>query len=113
MEGGADEAGPGLWVSTHHDIFQHRHPIKELDILECPRHTTLGHLVWYQAVQGLTIKVDDATVRCIEAGDEVEQGGLAGTVGTYDTLYLPCADLKTHLSHGMNAAKRLGEIVRF
>jgi hypothetical protein len=59
------------------------------------------------------MKVDGTSVGSIEAGDEVEQCGLAGTIGTNNTLYLPSGYRKTHLSNGMNATKRFGNVIRF
>ena len=53
----------------------------------------------------LSVKADAALVRPIDAGDDVEQGRFAGTVGPDDRDDAAAGDLERQVVHGGNAAK--------
>ena len=89
---GNGEAGrPHQRVVLRHDqILQHRHAGEQADVLEGPRHLRplrdpkIVHPLEQKARAVLMRERDPAFGRLVEAGDAVEQGGLAGAIGADD-----------------------------
>ena len=65
---------------------------------------------WRQVIDDLAIERDRARVRLEHPGHEIDQGALAGTVRTDETVDLSGADLEVNLSQDDVAGERLCEL---
>jgi hypothetical protein len=68
-------------VAAELDVVEHRHAAEQRDVLEGAREPELGALRGGQAGDVLAAEADVAAVGPVEAGNGVEQRGLAGAVG--------------------------------
>jgi hypothetical protein len=67
-------------MGAEHDVLDHAHGAEQAQGLECPRHAAAGDLVGAQAGDRAAVDADLAAARAVQAGDDVERGGLAGAV---------------------------------
>lgn len=78
---GVQQGAAGTNMAAHHHIFQYRHIREDLQVLEGAGHAQPGTGMWRQVFDGLALEMDAALRDRIDAGDQVEKGGLAGAVG--------------------------------
>ena len=90
------DAGPRPAVAADHHVLQDRHVGEQADVLKGPGHSQLRDLVDLDAVDPPAFPPgrrdeDIPFGRLVDAGDAVEEGGLAGAVGADqgDDLALP------------------------
>src|SRR5690606_15304091 len=79
-EDGGDGACLGPAVHAGHDVLEHRHLAEQPDVLEGAGDAGLGNLVRFAPHHLLAVEADGAALRLVEAGDAVEERGLAGAV---------------------------------
>jgi len=81
VEGIQEEVPPHLEQATGHDIVQHRHALEEGNVLEgcarCPSSATSKGLSW----SILAVEDDAASLRMVEAADDVQKRGLSRPLG--------------------------------
>ena len=70
-----------------HHAFQTGHIVEKAGCLEIPHQTDGGTSVWTQPGNVLSIKYDFSSGRLNEACNQIEQSGLAGTVGADYSQY--------------------------
>ena len=79
-------------VLPQHDILQHRHALKESNRLERTGNTSGRDLIRFQANDAFVTQLDIAAGWRIDTGDKVQQGRLAGAIGTDDAFDLMMID---------------------
>src|SRR5213594_2397570 len=77
---GESAIGDGL-VRTDANVVEDRQVLEEPDVLERPRNAELADLVGLPAAEWPSTKKDLPRGRTVHAGEHVEDGGLAGSVG--------------------------------
>ena len=83
----------GSNVSSDHDVFQDGHVGKESNILEGSGDAGLSHLVNGAGFVGLAVEFKPTGVRLVEAGNDIEKGGLACPIGANEAVDLPLLHL--------------------
>ena len=80
-----------------HQVFHHGHVGEQADVLECPGYAHLGDLVGIKAKHRFPVEEDLTLGGRDHARDGVEERGLPGTVGAYNTddLSLIYVEIKT------------------
>src|SRR5712692_8071942 len=68
-------------LNADQDVVEHRHRAEEREVLKSPRHALPDDLVRRHLEHLRTADRDGASRGFIDAGDDVEKGGLAGAVG--------------------------------
>ena len=92
-------------VAADHDVFQNRHILEDLKILERAAEPAPGALEGRQTVDGYAGQYDLARGRSDHAADHVEQRGLACAVRPDDGLDLPLAHREIEIGDGLQSAK--------
>ena len=87
----AEHALMGAHVAADHDVFQRRHFAEQADILEGTRNAGLGHFMRRRRRIRFAGQLEGAAVGLIQAGDDIEEGGLAGAVGADQAVDLALA----------------------
>src|SRR5271157_652964 len=95
--------------SSCHHIFKHGHVADHLDHLEGSRYPHLANLISPEPCNIVSTKSDMASVRWIEAGDTIEEGRLAGPVGTDDAHNLFIFHAEIYVVIGIEPAEVLGD----
>src|SRR6185503_9085372 len=72
-------------VTRRHDVFEHGHAREEPDVLKRSRDAAAGDLIRTQTVDALAVEEDRTGSGLIDAGEQVEDRGLAGAVWTNQT----------------------------
>ena len=81
-----------LVVQTDLDVVLHRHGVEQANVLECTGNTHAVDLVDRLARGVLAVEQDGAVRGLVHLGEQVEDRGLAGAVGTDETGDLGLAD---------------------
>ncbi len=97
-------------VPAHHDVLQRRHLVEEADVLEGARDAQPGDLRREHAGDLATLEADGARRGPVDAGDGVEQRGLAGPVGADQPDDLVLVGVEVDLVDGDEAAERLDQL---
>src|SRR5690242_8723682 len=71
-------------VPPDQDVLKHAHAAEETDVLKRACDAGCGNSVRAQTRDVASIETDGAGIRSIDAGDEIEKRGLAGTVRADD-----------------------------
>jgi hypothetical protein len=79
----------------HQDIVKGAHSPEELHILEGTGNAAAGDLIWSEAGDVLTPKVNSATRRVIKTSNTVEDGRFASTVWANQPMDLALLDSKS------------------
>ena len=79
-------------MQTDLDVILHRHGVEQANVLECTGNTHAVDLIDRLARGVLTIEQDGAMRGLVHLGEQVEDRGLAGTVGADETGDLGLAD---------------------
>jgi hypothetical protein len=94
-------------VAADHHVLERRHLGEQPDVLEGARDAGLGHLVHRGRGVGLAAELEAAAVGRVQAGDHVEEGGLAGAVGADQAVDLALVDGDADVRQGLQAAEAL------
>jgi hypothetical protein len=95
-------------VETHQDIFQGGQVREESNILIGAGNSQSDDLVGQEPNEVLSVKEDFPGFRTIETGNAVEQGCLAGSVGSDDAVNALLSDFNSEVIHSHEAAKPFG-----
>jgi hypothetical protein len=87
-----EPAAARLDVVADHDVFEHGHRAEQGEVLKRARHSVPEDLVRSHLSDRRTVDCDAARRRSVDARDDVEQGGLARTVGSDEPHHLACLD---------------------
>ena len=118
-------------VAGGENVVEHRLALEKANVLEGARHA-FGHdvvglvlqrlfalrllalgVIGHKTAADAVAAEEDLTLReRVNAGDEVEDGGLARAVGTDETVDLALLDLKGDVAHGGQTAEALGHMVK-
>ena len=101
-----EKAGVHFQSPARHDVVERRHSTKQGDVLECPRYAAIGRLVRAHLRACFTLEGDTALLRVIEAVDDIEHRGLAGTVRADDRTNFPFANVEGNAAHRLHATER-------
>ena len=94
-------------------VVEHRHGLEQADVLKRAGNAGLYHLIGLLAVELLTAEVECPLRRHIHTGEQVKDRGLACTVRTDESHELALMDLHVEVRHGLQAAERNAEVLRF
>jgi len=90
---------------TGHDIFQAGHGGKQANVLEGPSHSQGCNAVRGERLRRPVVEADGAGCGPDYAADDIEQGGLAGAVGSNEAVNRARFYLQADPVEGPNAAK--------
>ena len=90
---------------AHEHVFLHRHLVEEADVLEGARDAHLVDLHHAEARRVVAVDQDGATRGCVDVGQQVEDGGLAGAVGPDEARDLRAAHGDVEVVDGNQAAE--------
>ena len=94
---------------AHHHVLERGEPGEGLHELERPREAQAADRVGLEPDQGRVVEGDRAVARRVEAGDQVEHGGLAGAVGPDEPDDLAGRDREVEPVDGLQPAEALAE----
>ena len=92
-------------VQAHLDVIDHVQFLEQADVLEGTGHAHAVDLIGLFAGGGHTIDQDGAAGGLVDVGQQVEHGGLTGTVGADQTGDLVAADHQVEAVHSGQAAE--------
>src|SRR5690606_20259171 len=98
-------------VAPRHDVLEGAHVEEDLQVLERAPDAGRGERVRRQAGQFASVERDAAGARHVDAGEQVEQRGLAGAVRADDRVNRARVDRKRQSLHRVDAAEFPGEPV--
>ena len=107
---GAPDAGLGAAVAADHHVLQHGHVAEQTDVLEGAGHAQRRDEVGLAPVEQMLLAVGAVQVHgafrgLVDAGDAVEEGGLAGAVGADEGHDLTFVDGQVQLVEGAQTAE--------
>src|SRR5438309_1615992 len=106
-----EERPQALAPDRHEHVLQRREPREDSSQLKCPADPELIDSVGSKPVDGLRLEADRALVAGDEAGDHVEDGGLARAVGSDQPSDAAGLDGDRALVHRDDAAESLRQVV--
>ena len=93
------------------DIFDRGHRLEQTDVLKGTRQPQLGHTIRLHPGDvghlAVDIELDGSLAWLIDARQQVEEGRLAGAVGSDQSDQLPFADLHADIGNGAKSAEVL------
>ncbi len=95
-----------------HHVVDHRHRRQRLGDLERPHHPEAGDHVRRPALDLAPVEHRPAPVGPVEAGDQVEEGGLAGAVRPDQRRDRALVDVHGRAADGLDAAEALVDLGR-
>ena len=98
-------------MHADHDIFEQRHFLEYANILESAGDATLGNLVRRHLADVFAIKNDLARGGTQQAGNQIEDGSLAGAIRTDQTKDATLWHMELNSLQYLQAAKVLADIV--
>src|SRR5262249_34461901 len=104
---GAKDSGSRAHVSADHGVFERAHVAEQADILESARDSPCRDFVRLGSGQTCGVERTLAAVWRIDAGEDVEQRGLARSVGSDQPENLAAPDRDGDLRQGAQAAEAL------
>ena len=110
IEHAAEHARAHAHVAAEHQVVEHGEAAEQGDVLERARHAERRDLARRPARDVAALEHDAAGIRLVEAGDHVEQRGLAGAVGADDREDAALGDVDRHAVDGGDAAEVLGNV---
>jgi hypothetical protein len=96
-------------MHPRHDILDHRHVGEHADILERARHAKPGALVRRGGCDVAAVERQGAGSGRQQAGDQVEQRRLAGTIRPDDAVDAAGCNIHIDLVDGEQAGELLGQ----
>ena len=103
------DGGMGPHMVGGGDVLEHREVTEQGVELEGAPDAHLGHLVGLGLGDVLAAVDDVPAGGGVDAGDEVEEGGLARAVGAQEAFDLPFLDVEIQVVHDSQPAKALGQ----
>jgi len=100
-------------VATHHDVLEHRHVGKDLEILKGAPDPEGRSVRRREPVQEAAAEANAAPVEGEETADQVEERRLPGAVGADDRPDLSRKDLEADAGDGDDAAELLPDVTDF
>ena len=100
-----ERSAPAEMLADHH-VVGRGEPREQADVLVGARHTQLGHPMRRQAIDAAPVQLDPPAGGLEQAGDEVEQRGLARAVGTDQAVHLGIGNGEGGVVHRADAAER-------
>src|ERR1700674_2804657 len=107
----AKHAGMGANVTTHHHVLQCRHIGEQANVLEGAGNTSFRYDMRLIGGECCAIEYELATGHSVQAGEGVEQGGLAGTVWPDQAEYFAAIDGQRNVRQRSEAPKPLGDMI--
>src|SRR5262245_26512381 len=98
-------------MRTEQHVLEHGHLGIDAEVLECPRDTERDDLSGGDALDSSAGKRDGPGRNPVEAGDAVEQRGLARAIGPDQSANLACIDVATHAIERAHAAEAHRNVV--
>ena len=98
-------------VAADHHVLDGRHLGEQPDVLEGARDARLRDLVHRGRLVRRAAQHEGAAVGRVQAGDDVEEGGLAGAVGADQAVDLARIDGDADVGQGLQAAEALGHAI--
>ena len=96
------EIRAAMHMAADQQVVEHRFAVEQFGILERPGDAEFGHPMGRCAGHVRAGEGHAPGVGVVEAADDVEDGGLAGTVGADDAEHLAFQDRKRNIPHRMN-----------
>ncbi|KAG1242293.1 hypothetical protein G6F68_016260 [Rhizopus microsporus] len=106
---GAQHARLGAHVASDHHVLDGRQVGEQADILEGARQARKGDFMRLLARHGFAIEGAAALFRDVQAGQHVEQRGLARAVRADQPINLALLDIETDVRQGLQAAEALAQ----
>ncbi len=100
-----------LEVASGHDVVEHRHAAKKGDVLEGAGDSLPRGFVGIDDVAPLALERDAASLRVVDAVDDVEHRGLARAVRADDGADFVRADIEGNALEGNHSAEGEGDVV--
>ena len=94
---------------TDRDVLEHAQSLERLHDLEGAAHARVAHAVGTQAGDRLAVERYRAGGRRVDAGDHVEDRGLARAVGADQRVDRAGGNGETHVMHGAQATEALAD----
>src|SRR5207253_7791972 len=94
------------------DVLERRHLLKESDVLERAADAALRDRMGRQTGDVLTVELDEAARRLVDAGQHVEEGRLAGAVWPDQADGRPARDREVDVVDGQQATEFLPQGTR-
>src|SRR5690606_33560654 len=104
-------AGTSTNVPAYHDVLDGTQGSEQTDVLKGTCQTRHRNLMRLQTCQLVPHEIAVAGLRHIQAGQHVEQGGLACPIGADQTVNIALANRKTDIRQGLQPAETLAELV--
>jgi hypothetical protein len=102
----------GVRLERELDVLQRRSLREQAGDLERARDAEAGDPLGGLAGDVAPGEDDPATRRLQEAGEQMEQGGLAGAVGADQRVHGPLGDTEVHVADRAEALELLGQALR-
>src|SRR5690606_34304240 len=96
-------------MTAGHHVLERRHVREDLQVLERAPDARGGEPVCRQSGEVASAEPDAARARQVDAGEQVQQRGLAGAVRADDRVHEPGRELEGEVLDGMHAAELLGQ----
>jgi hypothetical protein len=97
-------------VPAKQHVLPHTHAAEQRQVLKGAADAQFGYTVTGQTLQRLPVKHDGAALEVVQAGQAVEQGGLAGPVGADQADDLTRVDLEGNAVQGDDTAEAHADI---
>ena len=95
----------------HSDVVQDIHVAPQGQVLEGSSQSPGGNFIGFKSFDGIAFQVNFTLGGGVHPGDEIENGGLAGTVGADESGDLPGFDAQTVVVYRTKAAEIVGHAV--
>ena len=109
-EHAGQHAGAGADMAADHDIFQHVHVAEEFDVLEGTGQAGPGDAMRRPVADGAAAEDDLAAIGGQCAGDQVEQRGFTGAIGTDHGLDVLALDIEADVFDRVQSAEPAVEL---
>jgi len=96
-------------METHEDILHGREVREEANILIGARNSKTDDSVGQQANEGVMVEQNLPGFRPVKAGNAIEEGRLASSVGPNDTVDAMFFDFYVQITHGNQSAEAFGD----
>ena len=100
-----------MGVATHQQVVQHRRVFEQFDILEGARNAHRGDLMRRRMREIAAFKEYLSRSRRVEAADEVEDRGLARTVGANEGEHFAFSYIKADAIDSQHAAETHAQVL--
>ena len=98
---------------AHQNIFQNGHAGEEADVLEGAGYAAVDDFMRFLAHHGFAIEAHVPFGHLVYAGDQVEDGGLAGAVRSDDAEDFPFVYVEGHIGNSGEATELFHYVFHF